>query len=421
MTQIRDAMVEFNPWWKGDFQLDYKDRRIYSEIRKFMSQSQILAFTGLRRVGKTTLMMKLAKDAMDSGLDPRKILYFSFDEFREDSIRTVLDEYSSLMKVDVGEGDCLVLLDEIQKVEGWDGQLKALYDRVKGRARIVISGSESLFIRQRSRETLAGRLYEFQVKPLTFAEYLGFRGVKHQPVDLYKKELLKAVDEFMLTQGFPELVGVTDKTILKKHISESIIDRVLYKDLPTLVTVRDVEVLRSIMRIIMEEPGQLVQLSDLAGQLGVSRQKVSNYLVYLEDSFLVRRLYNFSRNRRKVERKLKKYYPAMVSVDLLFKEDDQSRSKAFEWMAVSQLDAEFFWRDSYKNEVDIVIAEKEPVPVEVKHGKVELSGLRAFMRKFGVKAGFVITRDEEGRRKLDGGTVNLVPAYEFLLRREKGT
>jgi hypothetical protein len=75
----------------------------------------------------------------------------------------------------------------------------------------------------------------------------------------------------------------------------------------------------------LEEPGQLVEVLELAGELKVSRQTLSNYLSYLEQSFLVRKLYNYLTGRRKVERKLKRYYPTIISVDLLFREDDLSK------------------------------------------------------------------------------------------------
>jgi len=92
----------------------------------------------------------------------------SFDEFRGADQREVVKEFESLSNRDLRRGRFLVLLDEIQKLEGWEDQLKALYDLHKGRVKFVISGSESFFIRRRSRETLAGRLFELRVEPLSF-------------------------------------------------------------------------------------------------------------------------------------------------------------------------------------------------------------------------------------------------------------
>jgi hypothetical protein len=169
----------------------------------------------------------------------------------------------------------------------------------------------------------------------------------------------------------------------------------------------------------MEEPGQIIQFKALASELGLSRFTVSKYLEYLEDAFLVRKLYNYSTGRRKVERKLKKYYPTIVSVNLLFKDDPLSQSKVFEWLVVNQLKAEYFWRDKYKREVDIVLLNGKPVPVEVKYGRVSVDGVLAFLRKFKASEGFVVTRREEGQRDAEGGSCRLVPAFKFLLERRR--
>ena len=158
-----------------------------------------------------------------------------------------------------------------------------------------------------------------------------------------------------MTQGFPELVGIKDKGVIKKYIRESIVEKVIYRDMPKLFKIKDITIIESLLNILMEEPGQLIELSDLAKELKISRQTLSNYLRYLEEAFLLRKLYNFSRSRRKVERKLKKYYPTIVSVDLLFREDELSKSKVLEWFLVNQLKAEFFWRDPYKNEVELIL------------------------------------------------------------------
>lgn len=232
MTTIQDALVEFNPWWKGGFTLEYKEREVYSQIQKFTVMPQMVALTGLRRVGKTTLMLKIAEDAIKKGFDARDIVYFSFDEFKENQLREVLNEYEKLIERDLGKGRHLILLDEIQKLYDWENQLKAVYDRDRKNLKFVISGSESLFIRKGSKETLAGRLFEFKIEPLSFREYLTFKNATYRPLGLHGKELARLFDEFILTEGFPELVGVNDKTMIRKYLRESIIEKVVFRDLP---------------------------------------------------------------------------------------------------------------------------------------------------------------------------------------------
>mgnify|MGYP001607608580 CR=1 FL=1 len=419
MVQIREVISELNPWWKGKISTQYKDREIYYEIQKFMKLPQIIALVGLRRVGKTTLILKIIEDMIKRGFSSKNIIYFSFDEFKDIEIREVIKVYEEVMEIDIKEGKYLFCFDEIQKLHDWENQLKAVYDVHHKNIKIIISGSESLFIRKKSKETLAGRIFEFNVDPLSFREFLNFRGLSFEPRGLYEKELLKTLNEFILSQGFPELAGVREFDVIKKYITESVIEKVVYKDIPTLFAVKDISVIKILFDVLMEEPGQLIEISKLSKELGMSRQTISQYLFYLEQTFLIRKLYNFSRNKRKIERKLKKYYPAFVSPNLLFKEDTYFKSKVFEWLIVNQLKAEFFWRDSYKNEVDIVLINKKFEPLEIKYGDIETKGIISFMEKFNVKEGKIISLKKEDILKINNKVIRIIPAFKFLLEKKR--
>ena len=216
MTTIKEALEDSNPWWKKKFKLEFKEREVYKQLQKFLPLPQIIALTGLRRVGKTTLMLKIVEDEIKNGFDPKNIVYFSFDEFREVEIRKVMKEYEEMLEKDFRKGKYLLLFDEIQRLSNWEDQIKRIYDTFKN-IKIIISGSESLFIKKKSKETLAGRIFEFKVEPLSFKEFLSFKGVKFKPVGLYEKELNRLFNEFSLIQGFPELVGIKDKEIIKKY------------------------------------------------------------------------------------------------------------------------------------------------------------------------------------------------------------
>ncbi|MBI2176299.1 ATP-binding protein [Candidatus Woesearchaeota archaeon] len=415
MAQIKDFLLDFNPWWKGQWSVEFKDRDVYRDILKFMPTPQIIALTGLRRVGKTTLMLKIADDIIKAGFEARNILYFSFDEFGDAKLKDVMKEYEAFVERDLRTGRYLLLLDEVQKLENWENQLKTVYDTFGKGMKIIVSGSESLFIRKRSKETLAGRIFEFKVEPLTFGEFLRFKDVRIEPVSVFEKEAMRLLDEFVVTQGFPELVNVTEREVIRKYLSESILEKVIYRDIAPLFKVKDLSAIRALVNLLTEEPGQLMDISALSRDLGISRQTVSNYLAYLEQSFLVRKLYNYSRNKRKTERKLKKYYPTIISADLAFREDDFSRSKVFEWLVISQIKPEFFWRDPYKNEVDAILVNKKVVPVEIKYGKISLDGLLAFMGKFDVREGCIVSTDKEEVRKIGGRKIFITPAFKFFL------
>ena len=187
MAKIKEVLQDLNPWWKNEFEPEFKEREIYKQIQDFMPMPQVIAFTGLRRVGKTTLMLMIVKDALKNNFEPGNIMYFSFDEFREVEIREVVREYEVMMEKNFGKGKYLLLLDEIQKLSNWEDQVKGIYDAFGKNIRIIISGSESLFIKKKSKETLAGRIFDFKVEPLSFKEFLFFKGVDLKPAGLYER------------------------------------------------------------------------------------------------------------------------------------------------------------------------------------------------------------------------------------------
>jgi len=416
MAEIISYMREFNPWWEGKFKLEYKEREVYSKIKKFMDMPQIIALTGLRRVGKSTIMLKIVEDWLSSGFNPQNIFFFSFDDFKDNSLKRAIEEYERVNNKKLSDEKFLFLFDEIQKIENWQEQIKIIYDIYKKNVKIIVSGSESLFIRKKSKESLAGRIFEFKVDTLTFKEFIKFKGVSYNSVELYKEEYFRLFEEFVLSGGFPELCGIKDKMKIKMYIKEGIRDKVLYKDIPSLFKIEDISILNSILESITENPGQLIELSNFSREYNLSRATLSNYLRYLEDSFLIKKIYNFSKNKRKIERKLKKYYPALISTNLLFNEDSLSKSKVFENSIVNQLKAEFFWRDSYKHEVDVVLAEGKILPIEIKYGELkDLKGLLRFMEVFKVSKGLVISKEEERKQKAGNKEISIIPAWKWLL------
>jgi predicted AAA+ superfamily ATPase len=349
------------------------------------------------------------------------VFYFSFDDFRDIEPSEIVKEYERLNRLDINEGNYLFLFDEIQKLADWQNKIKTLYDLYKGRVKIILSGSESLFLKKRAKESLAGRMFLFNINQLSFKEFITFKNrqiILERP-RLHRKEFLQLFEMYLHTQGFPELVDITDREVIRKYIREGIIDKIIYKDIPQLFKIEDAGVLEALITIFMDEPGQLIELSELASELKITRQTLSNYITYLEESQLLRKLYNYSKNSRKTERKLKKYYPTVVSVDLPFSGDSIMQSHAFEWLIVNQTGAEFFWRDAYKNEVDVVLGKKVPMPIEIKYGKISTNGLSAFMRKFKTNKGTIVSYDREDEIRIKEGIIKVIPAYDLLLEPKK--
>jgi len=196
--------------------------------------------------------------------------------------------------------------------------------------------------------------------------------------------------------------------------AKNVVEKIIYRDIPQIVPIENPEILSQMLNMIAKEPGQIIQMDKIAKELNISRQTASNYLDYLEKSFLIRKLYNFSRNARKTQTRLKKYYPV-----ILFPEEIENREifgSVFETFAVNELNAEFFWRDTYKNEVDIILKNKEIIPIEIKVSNIETKPLNLFISKFKLKGGIILTYDKEETM----GRIKIIPFYKYLLGRNQG-
>ena len=406
--KIKRVLRALNPFWSGSFTIQYKERTIYQKIQRFAREKQIISLCGLRRVGKTTILKKILSDLLKEN-PPDSILYFSFDDFQASELFDVIDAFTSIHNKEPK----FLLLDEVQKLPNWAEKVKLIYDL--GKYKIFVSGSESLFLRKGTLESLAGRIFEFEVKRLSFLEYLNFQGKREmiKKPQLYKMELQTELKKYLFCAGFPELVGTTDEIAVREYIRNAIIEKVVFSDMMKIYAINDPSHLVKILDILIDNPGMIVDFESLSQELGIHRHTLSKYFEYLEMAHLVVKVYNFSRNRITSEKSLKRFYPTFLS-SVLIEESEEKTGKLIETTCVLATDTKFFWRDKYKDEVDIILQQdKELVPVEVKYRNQpsQNKGLQKFLKKYKCKEAIVVTKDKRGKNE----GVRFVPVYEFLL------
>ena len=409
--KVKRQLIEFNPLWKGAAPSGYKERRIYRRLKPLLKEPQIIALCGLRRVGKTMLLRKMMEDLLREH-PADALLYFSFDDFPSAELLDVIEGFREIH----GKEPRFLFFDEVQKVPNWAGQVKVLYDT--GKFKIVVSGSESLFLRKSSRESLAGRMYEFEVRGLAFPEYLAFAGkaaLAEKP-QLHGTELQRELVRHLLTGGFPELIG-KDSALVRQYIRTAVIEKIVFLDMARLYPIDEPAVLLSVLEMLIERPGMLVDFASLSRDLGISRQTLSKYFDYLQQARLVVKLSNFSKNRSTSEKRLKRFYPAFLSPALLAEADAAHMGMVVENACVLASGAEHFWRDRAKDEVDIVLRTPGallPVEVKYRNDQERNRGLEKFCKKYACAEAVVVTKDVR-RVAGKGPRIRRVPAREFLI------
>ena len=163
-----------NKHWKDGFiyNIPFK-RALYRDLCQHLPKKFILSLLGLRRTGKTTLLKQLIDYLIIEKNIPRlNILYYTFDEPAE--WPEVLDEYLKVSQRELDSPALYFFLDEVQKLPDWQNKIKIYYDHYPN-IKFIVSGSSSLFIRKKS-ESLAGRILEFILPPLSFTEFIIYKG-----------------------------------------------------------------------------------------------------------------------------------------------------------------------------------------------------------------------------------------------------
>src|SRR3989338_438691 len=417
-----ERLEEMNQWWRlgsvKDIFAPVHKRALFYEINKHVKLKQIIGIIGLRRVGKTTILYQIIQDLIKNKTNPKHILYFSFDE-EKDEIREVIKLYEEkVLQKGLGEEEKVyVFFDEIQKTEDWQNKIKTLYDLYPN-IKFFISGSASLNLLLKAKETLAGRIFYFSADLLSFREFLEFKGLLskiEKNSNLWGSELRIQLNNYLI-RPFPEIINAEEE-IAKKYIKESIIEKAIFRDLTSLFEIKEAELIEKLMHILASNPGMMVNLEDLSKEMNRSRQLISNYLYYLECCFLVKSLRNFRGSLRASSRKLKKYYlihPAL-SVSLEFPDSGKIAENAISFKSK----ADYFWRELDK-EVDFVLHDKKIIrPLEVKYQKnindKDIKSLLKFMYVFKVNDATVITQNYEQKKKVDGKTINFIPMWKYMM------
>lgn len=413
----KSKLEEFNHWWikksvDPELALPFK-REDYIEIERNLSNKFIIALVGLRRVGKTVTIYQLIKNLIDKRKPISNILFFSFDESSA-KISDVINTYKEIHKKDFREEKIYIFLDEIQKCDHWESEIKKYYD-LYPKLKFIISGSESLFIRKKTKETLAGRIFEFHLTPFTFKEYLRFNNIKKEDLK-YETKILPFFHNYVEKGGFPESFSFKSDKEFREYIRTLVIDRIVYRDIPRMFNIEDPAFLQILLELIATNPGMYIDYLSLSKQYGKDRRVIKNYISYLKDSFLIIVLGNYRKGSTTL-RKKKRAYPTDNALIYLYKPSIEEGffGKMVETLVVNQTKAISFWKNG--NEIDIV---KDKIPIEIKYqnkiGNEDIKPLKEFMKKFVQKEGIMLTKKEEGEIKLENGIIKLTPVWKWLLK-----
>lgn len=421
--QIIKVLEEWNFWNRDIEKYVGKERKHTKKIDKFMKEREIITISGPRRAGKSTIIYQLIertakRESMGQTLyvnfeDPAFLSYLSLDLLEE-----IYDAYRQ--KINHSK-KAYLFLDEVQNIDKWEKWVRSYYDK-KENVKFVISGSSSKLLSSEFSSLLTGRFVNFEVFPLSFEEFLNFKGIS-VPKKLLKKDerrIRHYLDDYMRFGGFPEIVLKKDEEVKCKTL-EQYFESMIMRDVVERYKIRDVLSLKQAAAFGLTNISKEFSFNTLRKTLGISLGTAKEYANYLQQAFILFQLPYFSYSMKEVMVRNRKLYAVDAGLrNMMSKSFAADRGRIAENLVYLHLIRKnkeiYYWKE--KGEVDFVIKNKHLTPLNVTYGvripEREENSLLEFLSKFKEKKGIIITDSEEQEKKIGDNIIRYIPLWRFL-------
>jgi uncharacterized protein len=290
--QIKAMLLEqFDVFWKLDTGIE---RTQLNELQRAAHLPHALIISGLRRVGKSTLLAQMAHRL---GVDSFYYINFEDDRFLNFQADDANDLFQVLVET-FGERK-IFIVDEIQNIPGWEHFVRRFMDM---NFKFYITGSNASLLSQELGTRLTGRYVPVELFPFSFQEYMRFRGERlpelQRMTTVENARLKKSLSTYLEFGGIPDALKYPELPLLR-----TLYDDVLHRDIATRYRLEGVTALKELSFYLMSNPSSMVSFNKLKEQFRLgSVNTIKSYIDYLENSWLVftLNLYDFSVKRQQI-------------------------------------------------------------------------------------------------------------------------
>lgn len=280
----------------------------YEKIKPFVNKPLIKVITGIRRCGKSTMMLLIQELLIKEGVEREQIISINFESLQYYEVRTALTLYNYVAEeLQTRKKPVYLFFDEIQLVHAWEEAINSLF--LDCNADIYITGSNSQLLSSELSTLLTGRYIHIEMQVLSFKEMLSFRS----PSEQTPQALLWL---YIRRGGFP-IIHLSDDYDEKQTyaIIRDIFDSIVLRDVVQRYKIRDVELLRRILSFIADSVGSPLSAKRIADYFkseirAVDISTVYSYLTALESSFLITRVQRYDVQGKELLKTQEKFYLA---------------------------------------------------------------------------------------------------------------
>jgi uncharacterized protein len=429
LTLVQDLLVEAQEaeWFTGFPRL----------LEYSLMRGKALACIGVRRCGKSTFLHQIMARLHEEGVPREDFLYLNFFDDRLESVRRgnfnlITDAYFGMYPEKRGRGGLHCFLDEIHMCAAWEGFVDRLL-RTEGMG-VYLSGSSSRLLADEVGTAMRGRALTWELFPFSFAEFLDARGI---PANLKgqsaRLRVRKAFAEYWEKGGFPEVLDV-DKQ-LRVMIHQDYFKTMIFRDVVERCDALHPRAVRDAAYRMVNAIASPYSINSLTGYLKsqghrVSKTFVGDLMDWFEDAYALYtvRLFDASLSRQMANpKKIYAVDHAMVrSVstgilvnsghlleNLVFVDGRRRGRELYYYRTVNGREVDFVWKDSGGNITLVQVCETMSKDSQTRER--ELKALREAQGENPKARALVVTRDEDDLLRFDGGEIEIVPIWKWLL------
>jgi len=433
---FRTILAEWREGWIPEFrprEFDYS--LVRGKVRK------IYTFPGCRRAGKTYTMFQIIDWlSRDLGIEKESIFYINFEDERIPKKTEVLTSLMPVLLETAGEGELFLFLDEIQEIPNWDRWLRRVHDSYRN-IKFFASGSSSKLAVKEIPTSLRGRALSFEVFPLSFREFLSFKGITCEKDLEYTDRMIGRLRghlrEYLCQGGFPEVV-IEENLRIKRMIVQEYFRTIVSRDIAERYGVKNFQLLLNFLKYLLNS--SYFSVYRAYHSLRSAGQKVGKGTLfsYLADAESVYFTYTVPISPHKIKDQMayprKVYFVDNSFINFVGIKFSENFGRLAENAAYLQLRRQqamnpelevYYWKRRDGKEVDFVVKRGLKVeeviqvcwdPTDEETRKREVRGLVKAMEEFGLKEGLVLTEDFEGEEEVDGKRIVYRPLWKWLLR-----
>ena len=285
-----------------------KREKYLKNIRPFYDVDLIKVITGIRRCGKSVILMQIIDELKEKGIKEEQIVYINFEfiDYAEITSAKAFNDY--VEEKLVNNQKYYLFFDEIQNVDKWEKVVNSFKAKYQEKVSIFITGSNSDLLSGELATHIAGRYVSFQIYPFTFKEVCELKKIDIQ--DKYNLE--KEFNNFIIWGGMPQRFVMPDENQIKTYLSD-VYNSIVVKDIIERFKIKDIDLFNRILTYIITTPSQTFSAESLSNYLlkenmEVSKATIYNYLEYMCRALLIKKCDRYDVRGKRILSGKYKYY-----------------------------------------------------------------------------------------------------------------